>query len=326
MSASPPNALSNVLRRISNEPQASEAAPEASISAVNGLKLYGFDEPVATIPEPTPEPAPEDIVALLAEQPEVARLVDAEPTAVEEGASAAPNPPVHPYPEDQPEVAPSRAEVLIAQLSSRVGPAAPRPVRSAASRQAPEPAQPAVVKPAEPSPHRSVEAPDEPGPSQAPVMDRTGRQSLSRNRRLYRRVRLGAEIEINGASCDLIDVSIGGFATTGVPDLAANTIVPVSLRLSIDGIEVGTRLNARIIYAHRERLSGRFIDLTPSQTALLRYIVTWRGESVGMVGTTTLLDAITAGHDQGYAAKSSNGSRERWWAGLLGWKVNPPPR
>jgi hypothetical protein len=325
VSASPPNALSTVLRRISNEPQASEAVSETPISAVNGLKLYGFDEPVATHPEPAPEPAPEDIVALLAEQPEVARLVDAELTTVEEGAATAPNPPPPTAPEDQPEAAPSRSEVLIAQLSSRVGPAAPRPVRPAVSRRAlEEPTLPAMDKPAEPPPDHSIEARREPGPSQAPVMDRTGQQSLSRNRRLYRRVRLGAEIEINGTPCELIDVSIGGFATTGIPDLAANTIVPVSLRLTIDGIDVGTRLNARIIYAHRERLAGRFIDLTPSQTALLRYIVTWRGESVGMIGTTTLLDAITGGHEQGYAAKASNGSRERWWAGLLGWKVSPP--
>ena len=324
MSASPPNALSTVLRRISNEPQGSEAAPETPISAVNGLKLYGFDEPVAANPEPTPEPATEDIVALLAEQPEVARLVDAELTAAEEGAAAAPNPPVQSAPEDQPEAAPSRAEVLIAQLSGRVGPVAPRPAGPAKSRQAAELVQPAAARSAAPSPVRSVEALGEPSSSPAPATDRTGRQSLSRNRRLYRRVRLGAEIDINGAPCQLIDVSIGGFATTGVPDLAANTIVPVGLRLSIDGIEVGTRLNARIIYAHRERLSGRFIDLTPSQTALLRYIVTWRGESVGMAGTTTLLDAITGGHDQGYVGKASNGSRERWWAGLLGWKVDPP--
>jgi len=313
VSASPPIALSAVLRRISNEPQAPAAAPAVPPSAANGLEFYGFEEPDATVVELPPEPAPEDIVALLAEQPEVARLVDAEPAAVEETVAAAP-----------PQ---SRSEVLIAQLSNRVGPVVPRPVRPAVSRQASEPVRPAADKPTEPpAPLHPIEAPPLPAPAlaSAAASDRIGRQSLSRNRRLYRRVRLGAEIEIDGTPCNLIDVSIGGFAATGIANLAANTIVPVSLRLTIDGIEVGTRLNARIIYAHRERSSGRFIELTPSQTAFLRYIVTWRGESVGMVGTTTLLDAITGGPEHGFSAKSSNGSKERWWAGLIGWKANPP--
>lgn len=300
--------------------------------AVNGLELYGFEEPDATVAEQPLEPAPEDIVALLAEQPEVARLVDVDVTVVEQVA-VAPILESRPAPKPGPprlaalplEPAPSRPEVLIAQLSSRVGPAAPRPTRS--SQPAPEPTQPAIVPPTEPpAPHRPIEAPPLPAPalSSAPVSDRAGRQSLSRNRRLYRRVRLGAQIEINGTPCTLIDVSIGGFAATGVADLVASTIVPVSLRLTIDGIDVGTRVNARIIYSHQERTSGRFIDLTASQTAFLRYVVTWRGESVGMVGTTTLLDAITGGADHGFAAKSSNGSKDRWWAGLIGWKANPP--
>jgi hypothetical protein len=110
-------------------------------------------------------------------------------------------------------------------------------------------------------------------------------------------------------------------------NITANTIVPVTLRLTIDGIEVGTQLNARIIYANEARLGGRFIDLTASQTAFLRYIVTWRGESVGMVGTTTLLDAITGGPDRLHPPGSERDeapARERWWSGLIGRKVNPP--
>jgi hypothetical protein len=315
VSSSSPTALSNFLRRISNEPPASDAVPEAPPSGGNGVKLFGFDEPVAAVPEPAPEPAPEDIVALLAEQPEVARLGDVEPPAAEEVATAA--------------LPQSRSEVLIAQLSTRVMPVAPRP---AMSRQVPEEttqpeaAQPPLEPLVEPPPERLVEPPPlAPAPElpSAPPTDRIDRQSLSRNRRLYRRVRLGAEIEVNGSPCTLVDLSIGGFAATGIPNLAANTIVPANLRLTIDGIEVGTRLNARIIYSHRERTSGRFIDPTASQTAFLRYIVTWRGESVGTVGTTTLLDVITGGPGQGFAAKPSNGSKERWWAGLIGWKVNP---
>jgi hypothetical protein len=161
----------------------------------------------------------------------------------------------------------------------------------------------------------------------APAMDRVGRQALPRNRRLYRRVRLPAEVEIDGVPCDLIDLSIGGFAATGATGVVTNTIVPVTLRLTIDGIDVGTQLSARLVYAHQGRLSGRFIDLTASQTAFLRYIVTWRGESVGAVGTTTLLDAITGGPDHGFPPglpdRFEGAPKERWWFGLIGRKVSP---
>jgi len=303
VATSPPTALSTVLRRISHEPRERVAAPEAPASGAAGVELVGFDEPVETVPEPAPEPAPEDIAVLLAEQPEVARLGDVEPETVEERAVAS-KPPRR------------RPEITIAPLSGRVGLAAPRPVRPDTSRQSSEP----------PSPATPVEPPDDPEPALLPgaAAERLGRQPLSRNRRLYRRVRLGAEIEIDRVPCSLIDVSIGGFAATGAADLAANKIVPVLIGMNIDGIEVATRVSARIVYAHRERLSGRFIDLTPSQIAFLRYLVTWRGESVGMIGTTTLLDAITGAADHGHVAKLPNGSRDRWWAGLLGWKVNPP--
>jgi hypothetical protein len=114
---------------------------------------------------------------------------------------------------------------------------------------------------------------------------------------------------------------------TGLAPIPTNTVVPVSLRLNIDGIEVGTQLHARIIYANQARLGGRFIDLTASQTAFLRYIVTWRGESVGTVGTTTLLDAITGGPERGFSpggADRADAPRERWWSGLIGRKINPP--
>ena len=311
MSAPSPTALSTVLRRISNEPRAPSSAAEAPFFGGSGPKLYGFDEPAATGSKLAPEPAAEDIVALLAEQPEVARLVDAE-----EGPAAVPTPGPERArrPAEQrfallPEEPPRDPEIVIAPLSGQSGRVAPLRAPQDVPQQAPKP----------PSPDGSIEPPHEPGPP----MDRLGRQPLSRNRRLYRRVRLSAEIEIDGVPSSLIDVSIGGFAATGVADLAANKLVPVLLRMNIDGVEVATRLNARIVYAYRDRLSGRFIDLTSSQTAFLRYIVTWRGESVGMVGTTTLLDAIIGSADQGHA-KLSNGSRERWWAGLLGWKVNPP--
>ena len=159
-----------------------------------------------------------------------------------------------------------------------------------------------------------------------PVSERNGRQGISRNRRLYRRVRIPADFTIGDVACTLIDMSIGGFAATAIAGVAPNSVVPVSLRLTIDGIEVGTQLNARIIYATETRLGGRFIDLSASQTAFLRYVVTWRGESVGMVGTTTLLDAITGGPDRLHqpGPERDNGSRERWWSGLIGRKISPP--
>src|SRR5258708_39858800 len=81
VSASSPTDLSNVLRRISREPQAPAAVPAVTPAIANGLELYGFEEPDATVAELPPEPAPEDIVALLAEQPEVARLGAADPPA-----------------------------------------------------------------------------------------------------------------------------------------------------------------------------------------------------------------------------------------------------
>jgi hypothetical protein len=161
-----------------------------------------------------------------------------------------------------------------------------------------------------------------------PPSGRAGRLSPSRNRRVYRRVRVPADIEIDGVPCMLIDISIGGFAATGVSPIEPNTIVPITIRLTIDGIEVGTQLDARIVYVTQGRSSGRFIDLSPSQMAFLRYIVTWRGEPIGAAGTTALLDAIAGGAERGFSPGSFNASdgspRSRWWTGLIGRKVNPP--
>lgn len=141
------------------------------------------------------------------------------------------------------------------------------------------------------------------------------------NRRLYRRVALQAEIEIDRASCRLVDLSMGGFAAAGVPPLSTEGIVPVTLRMTIDGIEIGTKMAARIVYSRNARIGGRFVELTPSQTAFLRYVVTWRGESVGAVGTTTLLDAITRRPERaliGDARPRRQGLISRWIGRLLG--------
>lgn len=267
MSASPSNALSAVLRRISSDsPAPSAAHPDPIEEVVEGdIEVHGFAEfaveheraaAPAAPPAPAVEPAP------------------AEPAA----ASLPPNP-------------------AIARLAGRTAEAAPAAV----------PAEAAAT---------------------GPAAHGAGREPLSRNRRLYRRVPLPAEFEIGGVKCRLIDLSIGGFAAAGLTGFAGGTVVPAVVRLTIDGIEVGTQLQARIVYVHQHRSSGRFVDLTPSQVAFLRYIVTWRGESIGAVGTTTLLDAITGGPDRAFPLDSLDRSqaapRERWWAGLLGWKIKPP--
>ncbi|MGE5271119.1 MAG: hypothetical protein ACM3JG_15770 [Thiohalocapsa sp.] len=145
-----------------------------------------------------------------------------------------------------------------------------------------------------------------------------------RNRRLYRRVKVDAGFEIDGAAAELLDISMGGFAAAKAPTLAPEMTVPVNLRLSIDGVDISTAMRARMIYCAEPRSGGRFIELTASQTALLRYIVTWRGQSVGALGTTTLLDAITRWPEQGLAQAPALPPVERerkgsWWSRALGW-------
>jgi hypothetical protein len=145
---------------------------------------------------------------------------------------------------------------------------------------------------------------------------RPGGIPMPQNRRLHRRVSLAAEIEIDGTPSRLIDLSMGGFAAADTPPLASESVLPVTLRMTIDGIEISTRLSARIIYVQLSRVGGRFMDLTASQTAFLRYIVTWRGQSVGAIGTTTLLDAITR-PDRGRGFDAADGERpqrQRWWS------------
>jgi hypothetical protein len=201
-------------------------------------------------------------------------------------------------------------------------PAAPHP----SAEQSPTAQQPAVQQPAASQP--ATTPVNAVAPAAISAVDRAGREHVPRNRRLYRRVQLAAELEVDGTPCSLIDVSVGGFAATGLPAVAANTTALVTLRLVIDGIEVGTELKARIIYANPSRSSGRFIDPSASQIAFLRYLVTWRGESVGAVGATTLLDAISGAADRVAASGSlehlNAAPKERWWAGLVGRKVAPP--
>ena len=116
---------------------------------------------------------------------------------------------------------------------------------------------------------------------------------LTQNRRLYRRVMLGAEFEVDGAACRLIDLSIGGFAAAGRAEACHRR----------GGAGDPANVDRRDRYRHplfgphrlRQRRPRRRPLCRPDrgQTAFLRYIVTWRGEAIGAVGTTTLLDAIT---------------------------------
>lgn len=324
----PSTPLSAVFRRIGAEPSSRSVPPPAPAPSARPRpapapsarpQLLGFAEPVDEVPpiEAFLSHSEEPVTSVAAEPVEIAALEPApvpEPERESEPEPPEP-PPVFPArvgelpPAPAPEPAPSgRPESLVGRLGRRLGdaPSAAPAAPPAAAHQLGEP----------------------PPASAQPWGDRSGRPSLPRNRRAYRRASLPAEIEIGGVPCTLIDVSIGGFAASGVPPIEPNALVPVTIRLVIDGIEVGTQLSARIIYVTRGRSSGRFIELGPSQMAFLRYIVTWRGESVGAVGTTTLLDAIAGGADRGFVPgagdRSDPEAKSRWWAGLIGKKVNRP--
>jgi hypothetical protein len=310
------------------------ALPSPLLKVTHSRHLLGFAEPVANIPPI------EDFLPLNADAtgPETAERVE------EPAPELAPPP--EPPPAASPELAPIHARVRDLPPGFAAGggpPDRPRNFVERLGRQLGE----AVVAPTrddpprfEPLPERTTPAsaawrPPEPQPRPEPVVrrraepappeDRGERPSIRQNRRLYRRAKLSAEFEIAGVPCTLIDVSIGGFAATGVTQVEPNTLVPVTIRLMIDGIEVGTQLQARIVYVTQGRSSGRFVELSPSQMAFLRYIVTWRGESIGAVGMTTLLDAIAGGPERGFSGdRADDASKSRWWAGLIGRKITPP--
>jgi hypothetical protein len=288
--------------------------------------LLGFAEPVSEVPPIEDFLSPETVAAPLAAEPiAIATLEPARPPVPPEpprirarvrdlpvGVGGSPVP-------DVPSLVMARPQNLVGRLGRRLGDVLPQPSETI-------PAAPAAHDVIDPTPEQKLTMPS-PAPVAERGTDREGRPSLPRNRRVYRRATLPAEIEIDGVPCSLIDVSIGGFAATGVPLLEPNALVPIMIRLTINGIEVGTLLKARIVYVTQGRSSGRFVELTPSQMAFLRYIVTWRGESVGAVGTTTLLDAISAGAGRGFnpaaAGLSDPDAKSRWWAGLIGRKVHP---
>jgi hypothetical protein len=213
--------------------------------------------------------------------------------------------------------------------------AKPTPPRPAAAAAQPAPAP--LAPPAQPTPPPVAKAPARERPALAPASTAVARtigtlpapaavpetRPLTQNRRLYRRVRLTAELEIAGKPCRLIDLSIGGFAAAGADRLDSGALVPVTLRMTIDGINIGTQFSARMVYGNGARAAGRFVDLTGAQTAFLRYIVTWRGEAIGAVGTTTLLDAITRWPERAFqphpsTVKAPEPGRPGFWTRLIG--------
>jgi hypothetical protein len=316
-------------------------APMPPRRAAASPHLLGFAEPVVHVPpvEDFLSRDEEAATPVVVKQTEVAPF---EATLVPEPA-AAPPPVYEPPPASEPIRArvrdlppgpaapslptPHRPRNFVERLGRQLGEAVVAPTRVDRIPRRFEPL-PDQTTPASAA-RRSLEpAPSSPAPYPTPPAGRGERPSMSQNRRLYRRAKLSAELEIAGVPCTLIDVSVGGFAATGVTQAEPNTLVPVTIRLVIDGIEVGTQLQARIIYVTQGRSSGRFVELSPSQMAFLRYIVTWRGESIGAVGTTTLLDAIAGGPERGFSPtsgdRSDDDTKSRWWAGLIGRKINPP--
>src|SRR5581483_273451 len=129
-----------------------------------------------------------------------------------------------------------------------------------------------------------------------------------------------AAFEIDGKPAKLLDVSLGGFAAANAPELAAGTVVPVAVRLAIDGVDIGARMRVRMAYGDSARSGGRFIDLTAGQTAFLRYIVNWRNQATGAIGATTLLEAITRTPEPRVAPAAAlpPPRRDRWWSRWLG--------
>jgi hypothetical protein len=317
------------------------AAPKPKSQPPANLAARIMSE-IATIVAQAPEAVVPVVVDLSAlETPDAPGAAPAVPSA----ASPAPPAPAAPLPaaprpvlaqgpraEPARRVPVRRTRPRVDHPQRRLAPPAPpkhsvageaRPARPAAAAQpAPSP-QPAA------SPAAKAPAPESPASAPAASVARTlttaavpETRPLTQNRRLYRRVRLTAELEVAGKPCRLVDLSIGGFAAASADKFDQGALVPVTLRIMIDGINIGTQFSARMVYGNGTRAAGRFIDLTGAQTAFLRYIVTWRGEAIGAAGTTTLLDAITRWPERAFQPHPSTVKPERerpgFWSRLVG--------
>jgi hypothetical protein len=319
-------------------------------------------QPVETVAEPTPEPdtaAPKAAESIAAAPEAPAESIATTPEPAAESITAAPEPAG-----DEPSPMETLAAALRRSVAAGPPPspepgstaAAMRPLPRSAGEVRPSGTQLRAQRPLG-APQAAVRAPLAPGVASAipvepglpaaeppPVLiepqvnpvavsetaatprpeERAVDRSPMRNRRLYRRVSIEAEFTIDGAPSQLLDLSMGGFAAAKAPPLAPDMVVPVTLRLSIDGVDISTPMRARMVYCSELRCGGRFIDLTASQTALLRYIVTWHGQSLGALGTTTLLDAITRWPEHGLPSAPAlppfePERRTPWWSRVIGW-------
>jgi hypothetical protein len=309
------------------------AAPASAMQQVVEFVTPVVDE-AANSAAPTPEPLDKPAQPLAAQTPTALQPSEAEPAA--ETGSESP-----PRAANTGEPAPAAAEVSVAASAvpepetglSEDRAEAPAPLRAARPLGAPQSASRQAMSNPEAAGLPAVEVPPlvEPDEGSADSTEtavgppRDDRPTM-RNRRLYRRVAIEAEFEIDGAAAKLLDLSMGGFAAANAPALAPNAVVPVTVRLAIDGVDISTRMRARIVYAGTPRSGGRFIDLTAGQTGFLRYIVTWRGQSAGALGTATLLEAIGRAPDPFRPAEppaleppGRAERRTRWWSRLFGW-------
>jgi hypothetical protein len=280
------------------------AAAEPPVTVEPEIEKPEIAEPVASEPAIAETPALE----LLAPEP-----VEPEATEPAEPALEAPEPATA-----EPQAPPPDTDVSAPEISEprpQLPQRAPRPLgapREATADFGMASSEGALVEPV------AGIADDEAGLPEA-----EDRQSISRNRRLYRRVALDVEFELDGIRSQLIDLSIEGFAATGPLQFQPQAVVPASVRLSIDGVNVATQMQARVVYTSQLRTGGRFVDLTPSQIALLRYLVTWRGKPAGALNTANLLDAISGVPERDASQPPSPvlelpGRRTPWWARLFG--------
>ena len=305
-------------RRVPNLAHPGSQAAQRSADPPDALAARHDDGEAgeADDPDPASPPEPQAFAAEPVPEPEALRYAEIEPQPEPQAFAAepVPEPETLHYAEIEPEPEP---DALAAE-----------PVREPAALQDAEieaemepealmqhPPRPDLVgfEPNRASRRTAVPAP--PVPASSPE---------GRGRRLYRRVVLEAEIEIDGVPCRLLDLSVGGFGVADVPaHLASETVAPVRLRIAIDGIELGATMRANIVYSDEARAAGRFVELTPSQTALLRYLVTWNEESLGRAGTTALLDAITRRPERARIPDQGRriappAQRAGWWARWFG--------
>ena len=310
----PPPTAAAPIKTVEPAAQPPDTKPAAIPEPIAALSLEAADTPEAQTP-----PVPETTLQLATQARDAAGAEAGEPEAPH--SISAPREPETTEPAGQPEApaAPPRAARPLGapQAGPRpIAAMAPPPAANAQPAGLPATELPPVVEP-EAEPADAADTAIGPARDDRPTM---------RNRRLYRRVGIDAEFEIDGVPAKLLDLSMGGFGAANAPAVAPNAVVPVTVRLATDGVEISTRMRARMVYVETPRTGGRFIDLTGGQTAFLRYVVTWRGQPLGALGTATLLEAISRTPERFHPAERPSleppgraERRTRWWSRMFGW-------